>query len=228
VKKLGLAITVSDSKAYINAHPKEVRFILNKILSSGTPVLINRAPTLHRPSIQAFFPVITDNKAISIHPLFTKPFNADFDGDQMNVFLPVTEEAIKETRENILGQYNIFDAKNGKLILSITQDIVLGLNFITSIRSSKKVSGIFKTISELKSAFFSEALDFNTPIIVDRCLIDDLDSPLLSPIDNLFYQFSFRYEKKGDDFLKRRENYEKRVVFTTLGRIIFNSIFAPD
>jgi DNA-directed RNA polymerase subunit beta' len=108
-------------------------------------VLLNRAPTLHRLSIQAFEPVITSGKAIRLHPLVTPAFNADFDGDQMAVHVPLSKKAKQEARELIMSTKNILGPKDGKLIVLPSQDIVLGTYFLTKVRETKDIRLISDT-----------------------------------------------------------------------------------
>ncbi len=116
------------------------------------PVLLNRAPTLHRLSIQAFEPVITSGKAIRLHPLVTPSFNADFDGDQMAVHVPLSKKAKKEAWELMLSNKNILGPKDGKLILSPSQDIILGMYYLTKVQADNKGSRrIFANYDELNN-----------------------------------------------------------------------------
>lgn len=118
------------------------------------PVILNRAPTLHRMGIQAFEPKLTEGKAIRLHPLVTTAFNADFDGDQMAVHVPICEEAINEARSILLASWHILGPKDGKPIIAPTQDMVLGNYYLTREERNKEGEGIiFGTIDELKSAY---------------------------------------------------------------------------
>ena len=101
----------------------------------GHPVLLNRAPTLHRLGIQAFFPILVDGKAIKIHPLVCAAFNADFDGDQMAVHLPLSRMAQEEAKRLILSTNNVLSPANGRPIAVPSQDMVLGLHYLTKVRS---------------------------------------------------------------------------------------------
>jgi DNA-directed RNA polymerase subunit beta' len=117
------------------------------------PVLLNRAPTLHRLGIQAFFPILVDGKAIKIHPLVCTAFNADFDGDQMAVHLPLSKNAQEESKKLVLSIKNILNSKDGKPITVPSQDMVLGLHYMTKVRSKAKGEGLnFGTIQEVVTA----------------------------------------------------------------------------
>jgi len=91
------------------------------------PILINRAPTLHRLGIQGFYPYLTLSRSLELHPLVTTAFNADFDGDNMNIHLPLTPETCQETKDYILASHNILDPKNGSLITIPSKDMILGI-----------------------------------------------------------------------------------------------------
>ena len=106
------------------------------------PVLLNRAPTLHRLGIQGFYPVLVDGKAIKIHPLVCSAYNADFDGDQMAVHLPLSKKAQEESRRLILSVQNILSPSNGRPVTVPSQDMVLGLHYMTKVRQGARGEGI--------------------------------------------------------------------------------------
>ncbi len=108
-----------------------------KSVVQNYPVLLNRAPTLHRLGIQAFYPILVDGKAIKIHPLVCSAYNADFDGDQMAVHIPLSENARLESKRLILSTQNILSASNGRPVTVPSQDMVLGLHFITKVRCNQ-------------------------------------------------------------------------------------------
>ncbi len=131
------------------------------------PVLLNRAPTLHRLGIQAFYPILVDGKAIKIHPLVCSAFNADFDGDQMAVHLPLSKKAQKESSELILSVNNILSAANGRPITVPSQDMVLGIHFMTKTRRGSRGENIvFSSISEVINAFQCDSVDLHAQIKV--------------------------------------------------------------
>ncbi|MAG57701.1 MAG: DNA-directed RNA polymerase subunit beta' [Planctomycetes bacterium] len=130
LKELGLADTIRSAKKMLERKDEEVWDILEEVIQNH-PVILNRAPTLHRMGIQAFEPVLIEGNAIRIHPLVCTGFNADFDGDQMAVHLPLSLEAQIEARTLMLSTNNVFSPANGKPIMAPTQDIVLGCYYLT-------------------------------------------------------------------------------------------------
>ena len=131
----GIVKTVKSAKKLVDRKEAVVWDILENILK-GHPVLLNRAPTLHRLSIQAFQPKLVEGKAIQLHPLVTTAFNADFDGDQMAVHVPLSNAAILEAQLLMLSSHNILNPQNGTPITLPSQDMVLGLYYITKGRKS--------------------------------------------------------------------------------------------
>lgn len=131
----------------------EVWDVLEDIVKDR-PVLLNRAPTLHRLSIQAFYPLLVDGKAIKIHPLVCAAFNADFDGDQMAVHVPLSAKAQAEAKELILSTKNVLSPANGKPVTVPSQDMVLGLHYITKVRCNERGEGIaFSSVQEVITAY---------------------------------------------------------------------------
>ncbi len=139
------------------------------------PVLLNRAPTLHRLSIQAFEPIIVSGKAIKLHPLVTPSFNADFDGDQMAVHVPISKKAKEEAWNLMLSSKNILGAKDGKLTLSPSQDIILGLYYLTKVKKLKEPSKIrfFNSIDEIENLYEIDMLDIHEEILLDLNVFHD-------------------------------------------------------
>ncbi len=133
LKELGYVHTVRSAKKMIERKTSEVWDILEEV-TKGHPVLLNRAPTLHRLSIQAFEPVLIEGSAIRVHPLVCTAYNADFDGDQMAVHVPLSVEAQMEARMLMLAPNNIFSPSSGKPITTPSQDITLGIYFLTYCR----------------------------------------------------------------------------------------------
>ena len=129
LKELGHADTIKSAKRMLERKDDDVWDILDEVITNH-PVLLNRAPTLHRMGIQAFEPTLVEGNAIRIHPLVCKGFNADFDGDQMAVHLPLSIEAQVEATTLMLSTNNIFSPANGAPIISASQDIVMGLSLI--------------------------------------------------------------------------------------------------
>ena len=142
LKELGHADTIKSAKKMLERKVEEVWDILEEVIQNH-PVLLNRAPTLHRMGIQAFEPVLVEGNAIRIHPLVCKGFNADFDGDQMAVHLPLSIEAQVEAMTLMMSTNNIFSPANGNPIISPTQDIVMGSYYVTvqPPRRARRVQG---------------------------------------------------------------------------------------
>ena len=180
VKKLierGIVKTVKSAKKIIDKREPLVWDILENVLK-GHPVLLNRAPTLHRLGIQAFQPTLIEGKAIQVHPLVCTAFNADFDGDQMAVHLPLGPEAILESQLLMLASHNILNPANGSPITVPSQDMVLGLYYMTKEKKSTpqlNVKGeglIFYSPDEVKIAYNENKLDLNAAI---KVRVKDLD-----------------------------------------------------
>ena len=153
LKELGHADTIKSAKKMLERKDEEVWDILEQAIRNH-PVLLNRAPTLHRMGIQAFEPILVEGNAIHLHPLVCKGFNADFDGDQMAVHLPLSIEAQVEAHTLMMSTHNIFAPSNGKPIMSPSQDTVMGCNYITVQLPDQKGEGmIFATMTEAEYAF---------------------------------------------------------------------------
>ena len=166
----------------------------------GHPVLLNRAPTLHRLGIQAFQPILIEGKAIQVHPLVCTAFNADFDGDQMAVHLPLGPEAILEAQLLMLASHNILNPANGSPITVPSQDMVLGLYYMTKLLKSTKdhkVKGeglTFYSAEEVNIAYNEERVELNAMIKI-----------------------------RAKDFDKSGE-LVIRIIETTVGRVLFNQV----
>ncbi|MBI4115449.1 MAG: DNA-directed RNA polymerase subunit beta' [Candidatus Omnitrophica bacterium] len=142
LKERGHVHTIKSAKKMVERAKPEVWDILEEVISDH-PVLLNRAPTLHRLGIQAFNPVLIEGKAIRIHPLVCTAFNADFDGDQMAVHVPLSMEAQMEARLAMLSSNNVFSPANGSPVATPSQDIVLGISYLTKVREGVKGEGSF-------------------------------------------------------------------------------------
>jgi DNA-directed RNA polymerase subunit beta' len=136
----GLSMTLKQAKKWVEKERKEVWDILDEVIREH-PVLLNRAPTLHRLGIQAFEPVLIEGKAIQLHPLVCAAFNADFDGDQMAVHVPLSLEAQLEARVLMMSTNNILSPANGKPIIVPSQDMVLGLYYLSMEREGEPGRG---------------------------------------------------------------------------------------
>ena len=173
LKEHGLADTIKSAKRMLERRDPEVWDILEEVIYQH-PVLLNRAPTLHRMGIQAFEPVLVEGNAIQIHPLVCTGFNADFDGDQMAVHLPLSVEAQAEAHVLMLATHNIFSPANGKPIISPSQDIVMGVYFLTTsspdledrAKANPKSVPQYKDAHEALLAYDHGKISLHDPIIV--------------------------------------------------------------
>jgi len=162
----GLATTIKNAKKVVEAEGPEVWDILEDVIREH-PVLLNRAPTLHRLGIQAFEPVLIEGKAIQLHPLVCAAFNADFDGDQMAVHIPLSLEAQMEARTLMLASNNVLSPANGEPIIVPSQDIVLGLYYMTREKISAKGEGMkFSDVSEVRRAYDQGVVDLHAKVTV--------------------------------------------------------------
>ncbi len=162
----GLATTIKAAKKMVEREEREVWDILEEVIREH-PVLLNRAPTLHRLGIQAFEPVLVEGKAIQLHPLVCTAYNADFDGDQMAVHVPLTLEAQLECRALMMSTNNILSPANGAPIIVPTQDVVLGLYYLTREKINAKGEGsVFADVSEVRRAYESGSVDMHAKVKV--------------------------------------------------------------
>jgi DNA-directed RNA polymerase subunit beta' len=218
LKDRGLADTIKSAKKMLEHKDREIWDILEEVIYQH-PVLLNRAPTLHRMGIQAFEPVLVEGNAIKIHPLVCKGFNADFDGDQMAVHLPLSIEAQAEAHVLMLATNNIFSPASGLPIMSPSQDIVLGIYYLTSDRGSEFVN---KAIAKLKHSDGQKYPVFSHPheaMLAHTQGRIGMHAPILLQVP------------KGMMVVKAIKDKalpcpEARLV-TTVGRCIFNDILPP-
>src|SRR5688572_18101187 len=230
LKEHGLADTIKSAKKMLERRDPEVWDILEEVIYQH-PVMLNRAPTLHRMGIQAFEPVLVEGNAIKIHPLVCKGFNADFDGDQMAVHLPLSLEAQAEAHILMLSTHNIFSPANGSPIISPSQDIVLGTFYITSDREGDKGEfSLFNSPTEAIMAHQLGKIAMHARIFVrltNRSHVVPDDKSGFLPIEDVSW-------KAYEDFKKNRDanyvpkarpaKYKGNVILTTVGRCIFNDI----
>ena len=166
LKELGHADTIKSAKKMLERKDEEVWDILESVIQNH-PVLLNRAPTLHRMGIQAFEPVLVEGNAIHLHPLVCKGFNADFDGDQMAVHLPLSIEAQVEAHTLMMSTNNIFGPANGKPIMSPSQDIVMGCYYMTLMLPNRKGDGmVFASMEEAELAYSLKKIELHAKIKV--------------------------------------------------------------
>ena len=198
--KRELANNIKSAKRMIDMQDPKVWDVVEDVIKEH-PVMLNRAPTLHRLGIQAFEPKLISGRAIRLHPLVTTAFNADFDGDQMAVHVPLSEEAKAEARILMLGSNNILSPKDGKPIVTPSQDMILGNYYITTEKAGLKGEGrVFKNTNEALMAYNRRELTLHTRIAV--------------PVN------SFKHKV----FTEGQKN---KYLVTTVGKIIFNEIL-PD
>ncbi len=176
LRELGYADTIKAAKKLIERGEERIWDILDEVIK-GHPVLLNRAPTLHRMSIQAFEPVLIEGNAIQLHPLVCAGFNADFDGDTMAVHVPLSVEAIAEARMLMMSTRNILSPAHGKPIIGPSQDIVLGVYYLTVLLEDRKGAGRkFASFEEAVMAYESGVVDLHAPVEVcvrDRKVVED-------------------------------------------------------
>jgi DNA-directed RNA polymerase subunit beta' len=205
LKELGYVHTVRSAKKMIERQTKEVWDVLEEV-TKGHPVLLNRAPTLHRLSVQAFEPQLIEGEAIRIHPLVCTAYNADFDGDQMAVHVPLSVEAQMEARLLMMATNNIFSPSSGKPIITPTQDITLGCYYLTAeprtpMPADVKTLPLFGTKEEVIFACDDGALKTHDRI---RLANFDFGKPTVFG------------------------NADKKVIVTTVGRVRFSEIWPPE
>ena len=199
LKELNHADTIKSAKKMLERKDEEVWDILEQVIENH-PVLLNRAPTLHRMGIQAFEPTLVEGNAIHLHPLVCKGFNADFDGDQMAVHLPLSIEAQVEAHTLMMSTHNIFAPSNGKPIMSPSQDTVMGCNFITIEKVGQKGEGMtFASPEEADLAYNQGVIALHSKINV---------------------------RLPADQKLKTEDPDARygAIIETTYGRVLFNSI----
>ncbi|MEE2567759.1 DNA-directed RNA polymerase subunit beta' [Hyphobacterium marinum] len=179
----GLSGTVKQSKKLVEKERPEVWDVLDEVIREH-PVLLNRAPTLHRLGIQAFEPKLIEGKAIQLHPLVCAAFNADFDGDQMAVHVPLSLEAQLEARVLMMSTNNILSPANGKPIIVPSQDIVLGLYYLSiDAPDDGKEPMAFATMAEMEAALEAGVVTLHSPIKMRYETVDENDKPVRLLID---------------------------------------------
>lgn len=210
-------ISIKRAKEMIEAGDPMAMTELEKIVVEH-PVLLNRAPTLHRLGIQAFEPKLVEGKAIRLHPLVTPAFNADFDGDQMAVHVPLSEEAQAEARVLMLASKNILAPKDGKPIVTPSQDMVLGNYYLTIEDDEDKRNGrVFKDLGEVELAYENKEIGFHTRILL--------------PVKAIYNSRLFDKKEYGipdDEYPTWLEEQKRKYLVTTYGKIIFNTIFPKE
>ncbi len=205
IKKLrekGFVHTIKGARRMVERGKIEVWDILDEVIKDH-PILLNRAPTLHRLGIQAFQPLLIEGKSIKIHPLVCTAFNADFDGDQMAVHVPLSLESQLEAKILMLSKNNIFSPADGRPIVTPTQDIVLGLSYLSKEKpQAKGENKIFAHPDEVIVAYEDKAVDLHARIKLR--------------IDSLF------------DLDEKKLTLEKQIVTTTVGKVLFNQLLPKE
>lgn len=199
------AANVKGAKRFIERNRPEVWEVLEEVIKER-PVMLNRAPTLHRLGIQAFEPILIEGSAIQLHPLVTTAFNADFDGDQMAVHVPLSQKAVQEARELMLSSRNLLKPADGEPIISPSKDMVLGVYYLTTSDESRKHKGdgrVFADIDEVELAYNLDQLEVHSKI---KVIVNTM------------------YDDQGD----RLGKSEEKLLETTVGRVIFNRILPPE
>ncbi|GAF97043.1 unnamed protein product, partial [marine sediment metagenome] len=164
--KQDLAHNIKSARRLVERAKPEVYDILEEVIKER-PVLLNRAPTLHRLSVQAFEPVLINGNAIQIHPLVCAAFNADFDGDQMAVHIPLSKAAVKEARDLMLSIHNMLLPSCGEPVVAPTLDMVLGCYYLTTIKPEAKEEGLFfSSFEEAKLAYELGVIDLRDEVVV--------------------------------------------------------------
>ncbi|MBT5654725.1 MAG: DNA-directed RNA polymerase subunit beta', partial [Alphaproteobacteria bacterium] len=183
LEKYGLATTIKAAKRMVEKARPEVWDILEEVIREH-PVLLNRAPTLHRLGIQAFEPVLVEGKAIQLHPLVCTAFNADFDGDQMAVHVPLSIEAQLEARVLMMSTNNILSPASGKPIIVPSLDILLGLYYLTMEREDEKGEGtLFASIGEIEKALDEKAVSLHAKIKARYKGVDADGNPTVETVE---------------------------------------------
>jgi DNA-directed RNA polymerase subunit beta' len=199
------AANVRGAKRFIERNRPEVWEVLEEVIKER-PVLLNRAPTLHRLGIQAFEPVLIEGSAIQLHPLVTTAFNADFDGDQMAVHVPLSQKAVLEARQLMLSTRNLLKPADGEPIISPSKDMVLGVYYLTQKNETKPHRGdgrVFANMDEVELVYQLGQVGIHANIEI--CL-------------TTWY----------DDENNRLPEPEQRLIKTTVGRVLFNRILPPE
>ena len=211
LKERGLVHTIRNAKKWIEQTRKEVWDILDEV-TKGHPVLLNRAPTLHRLSIQAFDPVLIEGQAIRLHPLVCTAFNADFDGDQMAVHVPLSNEAQLESKLLMLSPNNIFSPASGKPITIPSQDITLGVYYLTY--EDKRRREKFESLDHQDQKYFNN---------IDEVLLAKEAGAI-----EMHDFFNLRNPFYGKNTVWGKECMNDKFIVTTCGRCIFSEIWPKE
>ncbi|MBB3067018.1 MULTISPECIES: DNA-directed RNA polymerase subunit beta' [Limibacillus] len=206
----GMASTIKAAKKMVEKERPEVWDILEEVIREH-PVMLNRAPTLHRLGIQAFEPVLIEGKAIQLHPLVCTAFNADFDGDQMAVHVPLSLEAQLEARVLMMSTNNILSPANGKPIIVPSQDIVLGIYYLTMENDGEQGEGmVFGTMGEIEHALEAHAVSLHAKIKARYSTVNSEGEPVVQLVDST----------PGRMLLAQVLPRHKKLPFSTINRLL--------
>ncbi|HOW35943.1 MAG TPA: DNA-directed RNA polymerase subunit beta' [Candidatus Omnitrophota bacterium] len=220
LREKGFVHTIKGAKRMVERAKIEVWDILDEVIKDH-PVMLNRAPTLHRLSVQAFQPILVEGKAIKLHPLVCSAFNADFDGDQMAVHVPLSLEAQIECRVELLSINNIFSPADGRPIVSPTQDVILGLYYLTKDKPGDLGEGrVFATAEEAMIAFNDGLIGMHARIKLN------LKTPVWGDEKPSLVISQEQILKEGDKHIKEKKSVP--LVETTIGRIMVNELLPKD
>ncbi|MFT8425104.1 MAG: DNA-directed RNA polymerase subunit beta' [Liquorilactobacillus sp.] len=198
-----MASNIKNAKRKIDRRDEDIWDVLEEVIKEH-PVLLNRAPTLHRLGIQAFEPTLVNGKAMRLHPLACEAYNADFDGDQMAIHVPLSAEAQAEARLLMLAAHHILAPKDGKPIVTPSQDMVIGNYYMTVEEAGREGEGmVFKDVNEARTAYLNNYVHLHTRIGLQTTSLAKIGKP-------------FSDWQKG------------RIMVTTVGKAIFNEILPPE
>ena len=212
---------IKGAKRAIDRQQSAVWDVLEEVIQ-GRLVLLNRAPTLHRLSIQAFEPVLVEGKAIHLHPLVCAPFNADFDGDQMSVHVPLSTQAQTEARVLMLSSNNLRSPASGKVLTVPSQDMVFGVYFLTSGKAGEETEAtqVYGSFADATRAFEADStLDLQAPVVVR---VSAADANVEEDGKKVFRVWNGRGDSVDFDVTEHTARFE-----TTIGRVIFNTQCLP-
>ncbi len=231
LREKGYVHTIKGAKRMVEKERAEVWDILDEVIQDH-PVMLNRAPTLHRLSIQAFYPMLVEGKAIKLHPLVCAAFNADFDGDQMAVHVPLSLEAQMECRLELLSINNLFSPADGRPIVTPSQDMVLGLYYLT--KEDEKSPGddrIFATPQEVIIAFNDGLLGLHRRIKLRTDTVvwgEEKPSLVISQEEALHGIDENKKREEDKTSLNKDVKGLLPIIETTVGRVLFNEIIPPE
>ncbi|MFZ0035537.1 MAG: DNA-directed RNA polymerase subunit beta', partial [Sedimentisphaerales bacterium] len=232
LKQHGLADTIKSAKRIIERRDEQVWDILEEAIHQH-PVLLNRAPTLHRMGVQAFEPILVEGNAIMLNPLACKGFNADFDGDQMAVHLPLSVEALTESHTLMMPTSNIFSPANGSPMVGPSQDMVMGNYYLTSICSGEKGEGMaFKDTFEAIMAYEMGKIGLHAKIKVRinkpvKWSDDEGLAPILKKVEKRQTTKKTKQAGQTSELVERSDDQlDNQIIQTTVGRCIFNDMLS--